>query len=28
MHRASTSTRWHLAFGLCCHSNKAHTPII
>ena len=20
--RASTSTRWHFAFGLCCHSNK------
>jgi len=20
-HRASTSTRWHFAFGLCCRSN-------
>jgi len=26
-HRASTSTRWHLAFGLCCHSHEFHAPI-
>jgi len=27
MHRASTSTRWHFTFVLCCHSNKTHSPI-
>jgi len=27
MHRASTSTRWHFAFGLHCHSNKTRAPI-
>jgi len=26
-HRASTSTRWHFAFALCCHSNETHAPI-
>ena len=26
-HRASTSTRWHFAFSLCCHSNETRTPI-
>jgi len=26
-HRASTSTRRHFAFGLCCHSNKTRAPI-
>jgi len=26
-HRASTSTRWHFAFWLCCHSNKICAPI-
>jgi len=26
-HRASTSTRWHFAFGLCCHSNETRAPI-
>ena len=26
-HRASTSTRWHFAFALCCHSNEIHAPI-
>jgi len=26
-HRASTSTRWHFAFGLCCHSNETRVPI-
>jgi len=26
-HRASTSTRWHFAFGLCCHSNATRAPI-
>jgi len=26
-HRASTSTRWHIAFGLCCHSNETRSPI-
>jgi len=23
----STSTRWHFAFGLCCHSNETCAPI-
>jgi len=23
----STSTRWHFAFALCCHSNATHAPI-
>ena len=26
-HRASTSTRYHFASGLCCHSNETRTPI-
>ena len=26
-HRASTSTRWHFAFRLCCHSNETRGPI-
>jgi len=26
-HRASTSTSWHFAFMLRCHSNKSHAPI-
>jgi len=27
-HTASTSTRWHFAFGnVCCHSNKTSAPI-
>ena len=26
-HRASTSTRWHFAFAICCHSNATHAPI-
>jgi len=26
-HRASTSTRWHFAFALCCHSNETRAPI-
>ena len=26
-HRASTSIRWHFAFGLCCHCNETRTPI-
>jgi len=26
-HRASTSTRWHIAFGLCCHSNESRAQI-
>jgi len=26
-HRARTSTRWHFAFGLCCHSNETPAPI-
>jgi len=26
-HRASTSTCWHFAFGLCCHSNETRAPI-
>jgi len=26
-HRASTSTRWHFAFALCCHSNETHASI-
>ena len=26
-HRGSTSTRWHFAFGLCCHSNETRVPI-
>jgi len=26
-HRARTSTRWHFAFGICCHSNATHAPI-
>jgi len=25
--RASTSTRWHFAFGLCCYSNEILAPI-
>jgi len=25
--RHSTSTRWHFAFGLCCHSNETRAPI-
>ena len=25
--RASTSTRWHFAFALCCHSNATRAPI-
>ena len=25
--RASTSSRWHFAFGLCCHSNETRAPI-
>ena len=24
-HTVSTSTRWHFAFGLCCHSNETQT---
>jgi len=23
-HRASTSIRWHFAFGLCCHIARKH----
>ena len=26
-HTASTSTRWHFAFGLYCHSNATRAPI-
>jgi len=26
-HTASTSTQWHFAFGLCCHSNETCAPI-
>jgi len=26
-HRASTSTRWHLAFGIHCHSNETRLQI-
>ena len=26
-HRADRSSRWHFAFGVCCHSNEIHTPI-
>jgi len=26
-HRASTSTRWHLAFALCCHNIETRAPI-
>jgi len=26
-HRASTSTRWHFAFALFCHSNATRAPI-
>jgi len=26
-HEASTSTRWHFAFALCCHSNATCAPI-
>ena len=26
-HRASTSTRWHFVFALCCHSNETSAPI-
>jgi len=26
-HRGSTSTRWHFAFGLCCHSNETSAPL-
>jgi len=26
-HRASTSTRWHFPFALCCHSNATRAPI-
>jgi len=25
--RASTSTRWHFTFALCCHSNATRAPI-
>ena len=25
-YRASTSTRWHFAFALCCHSNATRAP--
>jgi len=25
--RASTSTRWHFAFRLCCHGNETRAPI-
>jgi len=25
--RANTSTRWHFAFVLCCHSNEIHAPV-
>jgi len=25
--RANTSTRWHFAFMLCCHSNEIHAPV-
>jgi len=25
-HRASTSTCWHFAFRLCCHTNEARAP--
>jgi len=27
-HRASTSTRWHFVFWLCCHSNETRAPIV
>jgi len=27
MHTASTSTRWHFTFVLCCHSNETRSPI-
>ena len=27
MHTTSTSTRWHFAFALCCHSNETRVPI-
>jgi len=26
-HRVSTSTRWHFAFALCCHSKETRAPI-
>jgi len=26
-HRASRSSRWHFAFGLCCYSNEIRAPI-
>jgi len=26
-YRASTSTRWHLAFGLCCYITETRAPI-
>jgi len=26
-HRAKTSTRWHFAFGLCCHNNETRARI-
>jgi len=26
-HKASTGTRWHFAFVLCCHSNETRAPI-
>jgi len=26
-HRASTSTRWHFVFALCCHGNETRAPI-
>jgi len=25
-HRTRTSTRWHVAFALCCHSNETRAP--
>jgi len=27
INQALTSTRWHVAFGLCCHSNETCAPI-
>jgi len=26
-HRATTSTRWHFTFAICCHSNATCAPI-
>jgi len=26
-HTASTSTCWHFAFGLCCHTNETRAPM-